>query len=57
MMNYDLKLYLKSKRELVRMSDTAKRMYDFGEFPKGKKQEMLDLITCLDSKIERWVLF
>lgn len=57
MENYDLKLYLKSKAQLGRMSATAKRMYKCGEFPLGKEREMLDLIACLDSKLERWLIF
>ena len=57
MKNYDLKLYLRSKANLARMSETAKRMYQFGEFPENKKQDMLDLIAYLDSKLEHWLVF
>lgn len=57
MKNFDLKMYLKSKAQLARMSDTAKYLYQTKQYPEHLESEMRDLIAHLDSKLERWLVF
>jgi len=57
MLNYDLKMYLKSKAQLAHMSETAKYMYQSKMYPEHLEEEMKDLIVYLDSKLEKWLVF
>jgi hypothetical protein len=54
---YDFKVYEKSRNQLARLAETAKYIYKSKTYPEHLEKELLDLIACLDSKLERWVIF
>ena len=54
MQDIELKIYLQNQKRLGKMSEAAKHIYANGLFPKGKEEQMLDIIAQLDSMGEKW---